>query len=95
MSLDDLGLSEESVKLLSEVSIVYHAAASLRLDAKLKDSVKMNLDGTYRFLEICKTFKKLEVSTLLFHSYAFNYLPKDFDYFVNFYFLTHFHSTQF
>ncbi|XP_075229450.1 putative fatty acyl-CoA reductase CG5065 isoform X2 [Lycorma delicatula] len=90
LSLEDLGLSEQSLKQLSDVSIIYHVAASLRLDAKLKDSVKMNLEGTYWLLELCKGLKKLEafvyVSTAFCHCelevmeeriYKPNVLPAD------------------
>lgn len=71
IGVENLGLSPESLKLLEDVNIIYHAAASLRLDAKLKDSVRFNVEGTYRFMELCKGFKKLQafvyVSTAFCH----------------------------
>jgi len=44
LSIENLGLSEEDHQLLiNEVNFVYHFAATLRLEAKLKDAVEMNL----------------------------------------------------
>jgi Male sterility protein len=48
---------------------VFHCAATLRLEAKLKDAIDMNTSGTRRMLDFCKTMKKLDV--LLHLSTAF------------------------
>lgn len=59
---DNLGLSEEDIKKLSkEVSVVFHFAATLRLEAPLKDNVNMNTCGTQRALDIAKKFEQLAI----------------------------------
>ncbi|XP_063629941.1 putative fatty acyl-CoA reductase CG5065 [Cydia splendana] len=57
---DDLGISSEDMKTLSEdVSVVFHLAATLRMEATLKDSVAMNTVGTQRALSVARRLKKL------------------------------------
>lgn len=63
-SLPDLGISDDDRKLLAKnVSIVYHCAATVRFDECLKRAVQLNTRGTKLMLELCKTFKKLDVSS--------------------------------
>lgn len=58
----DLGLSPESKrKLLDEVTIIFHVAATLKLDANLKDAVNMNTEGTLRLLQLAVEMKNLVV----------------------------------
>jgi len=41
---DNLGLTdEEREQLINAVNIIFHCAASLRMNAKLKDAVEMNM----------------------------------------------------
>lgn len=62
-SLPDLGISDKDRKLLAaNVSIVYHCAATIRFDEPLKRAVLLNIRGTKLMIEMCKTFKKLDVS---------------------------------
>ncbi|XP_046466382.1 putative fatty acyl-CoA reductase CG5065 isoform X1 [Neodiprion pinetum] len=76
VTLDNLGLDEQQRKTLAEeVSIVYHCAATLRLEAKLKDAVEMNTVGTSRVLELCGTMKGLKC--LLHLSTAFCHVDQD------------------
>lgn len=57
-----LGLSPENRQLLAErVSIVYHAAATIRFDEELKKAVLVNTRGTKLMLEFAKEMKKLQV----------------------------------
>lgn len=58
---DDLGLSADETKLLIDnVSIVFHCAATLKLEAQLKDAIEMNTAGTDRVIELAKKIKKLK-----------------------------------
>lgn len=41
------------------MSIVFHFAASLRLEAPLKEGLEMNTKGTLRVLNMAKNMKKL------------------------------------
>nr|CAD7463471.1 unnamed protein product [Timema tahoe] len=62
VTMDDLGLSSEDRTLLEkEVTVVFHGAATLRLEAILKDAVEMNLNGTWRILQLCKKMSRLKV----------------------------------
>lgn len=75
LALEYLGLSKNDKQILiEEVSVVIHMAATLRLEAALKDSIIQNTLGTKRVMELCQKMKKLEVS----HSYGFqsNYCLK-------------------
>ncbi|CAH1715027.1 putative fatty acyl-CoA reductase CG5065 [Aphis gossypii] len=61
VGLEGLGISEEmKEKLISDVSIVFHGAATLNLDASLNEAINLNTTGTLRMLEFCSNMKKLE-----------------------------------
>ena len=65
-----LGLSDEEYeRVVATTNIVYHMAASLKLEATLKPNVEMNLTGTKHVLEMCKEMKNL--LTVLHLSTAF------------------------
>lgn len=75
VTFDKLGLSAELIdRLMCDTSIVFHFAATLKLEANLKDSVQMNTTGTKRLLQLCKGMKKLEC--LVHLSTAFCYCDK-------------------
>nr|CAD7433814.1 unnamed protein product [Timema monikensis] len=58
----DLGLSLADKELLCrDVSIVYHAAATIRFDEPLKRAVMLNTRGTRQMLELAKEMHKLEL----------------------------------
>jgi len=62
ISQENLGMSPEHLKLVQQESqIVFHMAASLKLEATLKPNVEMNLLGTRYALEVCKKMPKLIV----------------------------------
>ncbi|KAJ9594708.1 hypothetical protein L9F63_013982, partial [Diploptera punctata] len=61
ITLDDLGLSPQNKKkVLEEVSVVFHCAATLKLEATLKDAVEMNTRGTWRILQLARDMKNLK-----------------------------------
>lgn len=55
-----LGLSEEDMKRLSNVSIIFHAAASVRFDDPLKTAILLNTRGTRELMEVALNFKQLK-----------------------------------
>lgn len=58
----DLGLTPEGKKtLINNVTVVFHVAATLKLDANLKDAVNMNTEGTWRLLWLATEMKNLVV----------------------------------
>ncbi|XP_048001803.1 putative fatty acyl-CoA reductase CG5065 [Leguminivora glycinivorella] len=70
--LDGLGISIEDMKTLSEeVSVVFHMAASLKMEASLKDNLAINTVGTQRTLSVAKKIKNLVI--FVYTSTAFCY----------------------
>jgi fatty acyl-CoA reductase len=62
VSATNLGLSDADRQLLAErVSIVFHAAATIRFDAPLRQAVMINVRGTKYMLDLAKEMKNLEV----------------------------------
>lgn len=56
-----LGLSGEQIKrVCQDVTIVFHCAATLKLEANLKDAIDMNTTGTKRVIDLCKKFENLK-----------------------------------
>jgi alcohol-forming fatty acyl-CoA reductase len=57
-----LGLNDDQYELvISSAQIVFHMAASLKLEATLKPNVEMNLTGTKHVIDVCKQMSKLMV----------------------------------
>lgn len=48
--------------LQTNVSVVFHSAATVKFDEALRLSVAMNLQGTQALTQLCLNFPKLEVS---------------------------------
>ncbi|XP_071443977.1 putative fatty acyl-CoA reductase CG5065 [Hetaerina americana] len=55
-----LGISEgDEMEFLGKTSVVFHCAATLRLEAKLKDAINTNTAGTWRILQLCRRMPNL------------------------------------
>jgi hypothetical protein len=64
VTLENLGLTPEDRSLLEKkVSVVFHCAANVRFDQKLKDAVSYNTLGTKRVLQLAEGMDNLDVST--------------------------------
>jgi fatty acyl-CoA reductase len=62
VTMPELGLSASNRQLLIDrVSIIFHAAATIRFDEPLKRAVLINTRGTKLMLELAQDMKKLEV----------------------------------
>lgn len=60
---ENIGISEkDKITILNEVSIVYHNAALLKMDATLVQAINVNTKGVIRMLDIASKMKNLEVS---------------------------------
>lgn len=60
---EELGISESDQALLSRtVSVVFHSAATVKFDEKLKLSVTINMLGTKRLVQLCQRMISLDVS---------------------------------
>jgi fatty acyl-CoA reductase len=63
---EELGISESDQALLCQkVSVVFHSAATVKFDEKLKLSVTINMLGTKRLVELCHRMTRLEVKIRL------------------------------
>jgi len=57
-----LGLSEQDRnRLISEVSVVFHSAASVKFHGPLKDFIAQNVCGTQSVMQLSEQMSKLEV----------------------------------
>lgn len=77
VTFDGLGLSAGPLlnRVLESTNIVFHLAATLRLEANLKDAIDMNTTGTKRVIALCHDMSNLQ---LLVHlSTAFAYCDKE------------------
>ena len=62
---EELGISEPDQALLSRtVSVVFHSAATVKFDEKLKLSVTINMLGTKRLVQLCQRMISLDVSLI-------------------------------
>lgn len=60
VTFDQLGLSGEQLeRVCRETNIVFHCAATLRLEANLKDALDMNTTGTKRVLDVARKMTNL------------------------------------
>lgn len=66
-SFPGLGLTlTDRQTLISNVNIVFHAAATVRFDEKLKLAIGINVHGIRDVLDICKQMTRLKVSESFF-----------------------------
>lgn len=61
VTLLKLGLSQNSLKAMENVSIIFHAAASVRFDDTFKYAVLLNTRGTRETLRFAETLKQIKV----------------------------------
>ena len=58
---ENLGIDDVSrQKLIDDVHIVFHSAATVRFDEELKKSVAMNIEAVASIIELAKEMKRLE-----------------------------------
>ena len=65
LSQDEILSPEDRKKLIKDVSIVIHCAATVRFDEKLRHAFKTNVNSTKYFLTMAKEMKNLKVSVNL------------------------------
>lgn len=79
-NLPFLGITSESAKLMENVSIIYHCAATVRFDEPIRVALKLNVGGTLEALKFAQTLKKLKifmhVSTFFSNPYLKRVEPK-------------------
>lgn len=78
-----MGISkEDKEKIINEVTIIYHCAATVRFDEALKPAVLLNTRGTKYMVDLAKECKVLDVSIQI-HSLNFTNLIIKFKLFVH------------
>lgn len=76
LTQEGLGLSSsDRQKIIDEVSIVFHSAASVRFDDPLKDCLTTNVKATKWVLELCQDIANLEVFVHVSTAYAYCQKP--------------------
>lgn len=60
-SLIGLGISDEDLKRMENVSVVFHSAASVRFDDALKEAILLNTRGTVEVLRFAEKLKHIRV----------------------------------
>ena len=62
VSATDLGLSkEDKQRVVTEVNVVFHAAATVRFNESIKSAVTLNTLGTQRVVQVCRDIQNLQV----------------------------------
>ncbi|EDV98004.1 GH17190 [Drosophila grimshawi] len=70
-----LGLSLNDRKMLTDcVHIVFHMAATVRFDEKLKTAIKINVDAAFDVINLCKEMKNLK--SVVHISTAYTHCPR-------------------
>lgn len=73
--LPGLGLSNEDRQLLIDnVSIIFHAAATVNFDERLSLSLKINVMGTQGVVDVCRRVKKLDAFVHVSTAYSNSHL---------------------
>ncbi|CAH0602009.1 unnamed protein product [Chrysodeixis includens] len=74
---EGLGLSPQDRQTLVEnIEVVIHSAATLDFQESLRPTVKINLLGTRRVMELCKEAKKLKVMVHVSSAYVNSFLSE-------------------
>ncbi|PSN30813.1 putative fatty acyl-CoA reductase [Blattella germanica] len=61
VSEENLGLSaEDRMRLVTEVNVVFHSAATVRFNESLKSAVTLNTVGTQRVIALCRDIHNLQ-----------------------------------
>uniref|UniRef100_A0A1I8PBY4 Fatty acyl-CoA reductase n=1 Tax=Stomoxys calcitrans TaxID=35570 RepID=A0A1I8PBY4_STOCA len=80
VTLPMLGITNEYLKLMENVSIIYHSAATVRFNETIKDAIRLNVGGTYEALKFGQMLKYLDtfiyISTFFSNPYLEYVEPK-------------------
>lgn len=67
----NMGISpEDEAKLIEDVNVVFHSAATVRFDEPLKVAVEMNIIGVKKVVTLCQKIKNLEALVHVSTAYA-------------------------
>ncbi|XP_031825936.1 putative fatty acyl-CoA reductase CG5065 [Nomia melanderi] len=75
-TVDDLALSTTDMKRLQEeVSVVFHVAANVKFNLKLKEAIKINTQGTMNVLKLAKQMPNLAAFVHVSTAYCYCFVP--------------------
>lgn len=58
----DLGLNEKDLtRLVNNVTVVFHSAATVRFNESLQDAVRLNTEATQNVIRFSHSIKRLQV----------------------------------
>lgn len=67
----NLGMSEQNLlRIMNEVSVIYHSAATVKFDEPLKQSVAINIAGTKNMIDVCRKIPQLAALVHVSTAYA-------------------------
>uniref|UniRef100_T1GDJ6 Fatty acyl-CoA reductase n=1 Tax=Megaselia scalaris TaxID=36166 RepID=T1GDJ6_MEGSC len=69
-----LGISEANLKVIQNVSIFIHSAATVRFDEPLRKAIRVNIGGTYESMKVAQTLNNLEIFAHVSTFYSNPYL---------------------
>ncbi|GFU39350.1 putative fatty acyl-CoA reductase CG5065 [Nephila pilipes] len=75
VTTENLGLVENFQKIRSEVSFVFHCAATVRFEEPPRTLLKINVSGVYHVAQLCLKMKKLEALVHVSTAYSFCHHP--------------------
>lgn len=73
---NNLGIQRENIsKLLDEITVVFHSAATVKFNESLETAITLNTIGTQRVLLFCQKMNKLKVINFMktVHIYVYIY----------------------
>lgn len=74
----NLGISAaDQSKLINEVNVIFHSAATVKFDEELGKSINMNVEGTRRMLNLAKKMLHLNVFVHVSTAYVHCHLDKN------------------
>lgn len=77
ITMENLGMSQEDLERFYEkVNVIFHSAASIRMDESVKDAINNNTIPTKRLIAMSKNIKNLDVSFDLNKSLEINFYLK-------------------
>lgn len=71
VTYSNLGLSDQNLlKIMNEVSVIFHSAATVKFDEPLKQSVGINIAGTKNMIDVCRKIPQLAALVHVSTAYA-------------------------
>jgi len=67
---------EDEAELIEKVDIIFHCAAVIKFNEKLKDAINCNTLGTLRLLKLGEKMVRLQVFTYMSTIYSHTYEPE-------------------